>query len=132
MPVSYIEWIGVLISFGGMVLSDSKDLFGDSDSSMSASQHRYEYLGFFLCFLAAAAEVLVLFNRIATKKYVPLMQYTASTTIVVCSCATIMSVLLEGTRVFCLGDDCVFGWASKKWALKILLFGLWVGVICIA
>lgn len=70
----------------------------------------------------------------------------------VASCATLASVFLEGTglihsaalvdeygrpipqtvEVFCTEDNCVFGWMAKKWAEKILLFGLLVGVVCIA
>ncbi len=72
MPVSALEWLGVFVSFGGMVLSSSKDIFAASGGSTTES--RYEFLGLFLCLLAAAAEVVVLFNRIMTKKYVPLMQ----------------------------------------------------------
>ncbi len=61
-----------------------------------------------------------------------------------CIIASISSVALEGgnvmssriaqngIEVFCRQDHCIFGWTSEKWALKILLFGLWVGVVCIA
>lgn len=66
----------MFVSFGGMILSSSKDMFGsnEKDTEENLQQHKYEFLGFFLCFLAASFEVMVLFNRIATKKYVPLFQ----------------------------------------------------------
>lgn len=71
---------------------------------------------------------------------------------VVAACATLAAVFLEGTGViksaavvddygrpipqtidvFCAHDNCVFGWMAPKWALKILLFGLVIGVVCIA
>lgn len=35
-------------------------------------------------------------------------------------------------EIFCLQDNCIFGWMAKKWAAKILLFGLLVGVVCMA
>lgn len=79
-------------------------------------------------------------------------QYTFATTVVVAACATLAAVFLEGTGViksaalvddygrpipqtidvFCAQDNCVFGWMARKWALKILLFGLVIGVVCIA
>ncbi len=31
--------------------------------------------------------------------------------------------------VFCLQEHCVFGWMSNEWVGKILVFGLWVGVL---
>jgi hypothetical protein len=34
--------------------------------------------------------------------------------------------------MFCLEEHCVFGWMSKEWVWKILVFGLWIGVFCIA
>ncbi len=37
-----------------------------------------------------------------------------------------------GIEVFCLEEHCVFGWMSKEWVYKILVFGLWIGVFCIA
>lgn len=37
-----------------------------------------------------------------------------------------------GIELFCLEDHCVFGWMSSEWAVKILIFGLWIGVFCIA
>ncbi len=37
-----------------------------------------------------------------------------------------------GIEVFCLEEHCIFGWMSKEWVYKILVFGLWVGVFCIA
>ena len=37
-----------------------------------------------------------------------------------------------GVEVFCLEEHCVFGWMSKEWVYKILVFGLWIGVFCIA
>ncbi len=37
-----------------------------------------------------------------------------------------------GIQMFCLQEHCIFGWMSQKWVVKILLFGLWIGVICIA
>jgi hypothetical protein len=37
-----------------------------------------------------------------------------------------------GIEMFCLEEHCVFGWMSKEWVWKILVFGLWIGVFCIA
>ena len=58
--------------------------------------------------------------------------------------ATVASIVLEGNNlivvpeatgqgvgVFCLAENCIFGWMSKKWLITMLLFGLWVGMVCI-
>lgn len=146
VKVSYMEWIGVLVAFSGMVISNSKDFFGGTLAATEADtkHHKYELLGFYLCFQAAMFEVLILFNRIATKKYVPLMQYTAYTTTVVAIMSSIASLALEGgnvlssasakhgIEVFCLQENCIFGWMSERWAFKVVMFGLFVGVICVA
>lgn len=83
-----------------------------------------------------------------------------ATTVVVAILATVASLLLEGDQgiipiptnqyapivngtfvssnhhshieVFCLQEYCVFGWMSREWVGPILLFGLWIGVVCIA
>jgi hypothetical protein len=34
--------------------------------------------------------------------------------------------------VFCLDENCVFGWMNRHWIAMMLIFGLTVGVICIA
>ena len=62
------------------------------------------------------------------------IQYTLVTTAVVAVIASIGSVFFElGTdRIFCMDDNCLFGWASNKWLVFMLLFGLYVGLICIA
>lgn len=145
--VSYLEWIGVIVAFCGMALSTSSQFFGPTPAATAeqTKEHRYELLGFYLCFQAATFEVLVLFNRIATKKYVPLMQYTAGTTCVVAVMSSLASLALEGgnvlssasaqhggIQVFCLQENCIFGWASSKWWLMVMLFALWVGVVCVA
>ena len=33
--------------------------------------------------------------------------------------------------IFCSQEDCLFGWATRKWIGKILVFSFIVGVICI-
>jgi hypothetical protein len=117
-----------------------------SDPQLSISLG-YQLFGYLLCLLAAFGEVVVLFNRIKTKKYVPLMQYTCATTVIVALNATIISLLLErkgiiftpsvhdgaeAVEIFCFDEHCVFGWMSSKWIMKILTFGLWIGVFCVA
>ncbi len=89
MPVSMLEQVGVLVSFSGLLLSSYQEVMGESTSTATTSSldptaidhesaphtdHVHELIGILLCFLASACEVLVLFNRITTKKYVPLMQ----------------------------------------------------------
>lgn len=66
------------------------------------------------------------------------MQYTVGTTFVVLICATITTVLLEDSRMFegitwsvCTRNNCIFGWMSPFWRWKMLIFGLWVGAVCI-
>jgi drug/metabolite transporter (DMT)-like permease len=148
-PVSGMELIGVGISVGGMLISCFQDVFENSHEKMEGPSidARHQFMGYALCLGAAACEVAILFNRIKTKQYVPLMQYTFGTTLVVAVMATLASLLLEregliyyplvtdGTthvEVFCLAQNCIFGWFSKKWFVTILFFGIWIGVFCIA
>ena len=77
--VSYLEWFGTLISISGLVIVGLPDLYSEETTSTTGKNELY---GFFLCFLAAACEVAVLFNRIKTKQYVPLMQVSQSTIVV--------------------------------------------------
>jgi hypothetical protein len=91
-----------------------------------------EILGCFLCLMAAAGEVGVILNRQVTKRYVPLMQYSAATSVGVTICTSLMSMLIEGTHLTGICNHCIFGWLSHKWVSVVLLFGLVVGVVCIA
>ena len=152
--VSRLELLGVFVAFGGMIISCAQDLFrGTSiESSTVQSQPFLQFdivqqcFGYCLCLMAACSEVLVLFNRIATKKYVPLFQYTFATTFVVGIVATTVSLVLEsngwiyspqiletntGIDIFCRENNCIFGWTSQQWVKRMLLFGFVNGVFCI-
>lgn len=39
---------------------------------------------------------------------------------------------LTAVEIFCTGDHCIFGWMSQEWVRFMLMFGLWIGVVCIA
>ena len=66
------------MSFSGLVISNLPDLFNDKGRAEDGSKLTWkeQTLGISLCLFAAACEVAVLFNRISTTKYVPLMQVT--------------------------------------------------------
>lgn len=72
--VSKFEWLGVVISFSGIVLATSNSLFDKQAVEGTDSSQWNELFGDFLCLVAAAAQVQVILNRIETKKHVPLMQ----------------------------------------------------------
>jgi drug/metabolite transporter (DMT)-like permease len=83
--VSYMSMFGVIFAFSGLIISNYPDLYQEMHQSTSSSDTTTsttnntagfggQILGISLCFLAAACEVVILFNRIATTKYVPLMQ----------------------------------------------------------
>lgn len=96
--VSYAEWIGVFIAFFGVFISNLsqllKELHGSSNSSTSSNTSglipvgeggnatealeampwHYQLLGILFCLLAAFGEVIVIVNRMKTRKYVPLFQ----------------------------------------------------------
>jgi drug/metabolite transporter (DMT)-like permease len=93
MPVSGMEYLGVLVSFLGLLLSSLQEIMGTSNGETSETvqgsglnpssidhesaphpDQTHEVIGIFLCLFAAAGEVLVMVNRMVTKKYVPLMQ----------------------------------------------------------
>ena len=71
--VSLLEFLGVVISFGG-ILVVSQERKSGSSGPVPRTEKGPEWVGLMLCFVSAACEVLVVFNRIKTKKYVPLMQ----------------------------------------------------------
>ena len=153
-PITWAEWGGVFIAFFGMFLSNLTEFTSKQpthpyspDSHLSPGEEsiplHLQLLGFFLCFLSAAGEVVVIFNRIKTRKYVPLMQYTTATSLVVAISATVLSLFLENAKMMhgawddvtswklCFEQDCMFGWTAKEWILPILFFGIWVGAVCI-
>jgi drug/metabolite transporter (DMT)-like permease len=147
--VSGMEMIGVGISVGGMIISCLQDVLENSHEKVEGPSIStgLQLMGYVLCLLGAGCEVAIIFNRIKTKQYVPLMQYTFGTTFVVAIMTTLASLLLEregliytplltdGTthvEVFCLAENCIFGWFSKKWFVTILFFGMWIGVFCAA
>lgn len=152
--VSRLEWIGVIVAFIGIILASlhvymhrllsggvggmgSDDSTGKTpmEKSISSESWHLEMVGVVLCLLSSANEVVVLLNRSKIKKYVPLMQYTAATTIVVMLGTTLAALILErdtfDTRLFCLQTNCVFGWMSQEWYWKMLLFGFIIGLVCI-
>jgi drug/metabolite transporter (DMT)-like permease len=146
--VSGMEMIGVGISVGGMIISCLQDVLENNHEKLVGPpiDTSHQFIGYTLCLLAASCEVAIIFNRIKTQKYVPLMQYTFATTITVATMATLTSLLLERegliytplvtdrathVEVFCLADNCIFGWFSHKWSVMILLFGMWI-VVCVA
>ena len=186
VKVSKWEFVGVCIAFVGLIISSWEDLLesqrmdgtdvgtaadGSSAYDRAAAPHPdawHQILGIVLCLLSAGSEVAIMSNRITTKKYVPLMQYTTATTFVIALCATFTSLALEGApsnvipippnqyahaesvpvdatsgtemfphyqggiEIFCLVDNCIFGWLSSRWFTFILLFSIWIGVICMA
>jgi len=136
--VSCLEWVGVLVSFGGILLISLRERPSHLPPEVVA--HDKEWLGLLLCFVSAACEVLVVFNRLKTKRFVPLMQYTAATTVVVALISSLSFLVLESDAdsswagsIFCRGlesDHCIIGWTSYKWIRKVFLFGFIIGVIC--
>ncbi len=87
VPVSNFEYIGVFISFLGLIVSSAQELSEQSSSITTSTiatintdealhhvDRMHELLGIGLCLIAAAGEVFVMMNRMITKKYVPLMQ----------------------------------------------------------
>lgn len=71
--VPALSLIGVVVAFSGLLLSNLPDLLHEDPNGPHFTWQE-QALGIFLCFSAAAFEVVVLFNRIVTQKYVPLMQ----------------------------------------------------------
>lgn len=74
--VSWFGIFGILFAFSGLILSNLPDLFHDNGMAEDGTKLTWmeQALGIVLCLIAAACEVVVLFNRIVTQKYVPLMQ----------------------------------------------------------
>jgi len=129
---SKFEWLGTFIALSGVVIISVKNLaflsFSALDSGGALSNS--EIIGDSLCTCAAMAEVLVILNRHQTKRFVPLWEYTTITTVVVIVVSSVCAVVIDDARVFCLDDDCLFGWISHRWIKLIVAFGAIVGLIC--
>lgn len=121
-----LEWLGTIVALCGVITVSARSLISATSGSLEG-----EAIGDLLCTGAAAAEVLVILNRFRIKKYVPLWQYTAITTFVVIIASSLLSMIMHGTQVFCLGDNCVFGWASKEWIHMMIPFGAVIGLLCL-
>lgn len=39
--------------------------------------------------------------------------------------------IAPAVEIFCTQDHCIFGWMSHTWIVFMLMFGLWIGVVCI-
>lgn len=138
-PVSMYEWCGVLLSFLGLLFialfSEGllyKAVLGSSHRGGKTSvANDQSWIGDLLCLLASAAEVVVIVNRDRTKQYVPVIQYTALTTICVAISTTVSASFYTSATFFCSADNCLFGWASPRWLLTMTIFGFVVGVICV-
>eukprot|EP01039_Chlorochromonas_danica_P003650 gene3650-3996_t len=134
--ISIAEWIGVMVSFGGMFLSEYRVSGAEAEAVEETTPFHLQLFGYFLCFLAAAGEVVTILNRIKTRKYVPLLQYTVATSIAVMICATVLALWIEERKLFedgrlCFEAHCLLGWMAPAWRFKMLVFGLWVGAVCI-
>eukprot|EP01038_Epipyxis_sp_PR26KG_P007676 gene7676-10445_t len=123
VQVSYLEVIGVMTSLLGIIFVGLPTFFNEQKSIDISYDAKYELLGYLLCFISAGAE------------------YTALTTLVNAVLSSIASILFESSNIdpisgnldlFCVTDNCVFGWVSKKWIIRMLIFGLVIGVLCIA
>lgn len=72
--VSWLEVIGVWVAFVGMIVSCLPDALYNTTNNALHIELKYELLGYGLCLLASACEVVILMDRLKTKQYVPLMQ----------------------------------------------------------
>ncbi len=66
--------------------------------------------------------------------YSPLSPTSSSTAGVSAATNVTMTIASTGyhtVEVFCTQDHCIFGWMSQTWIVFMLMFGLWIGVVCI-
>lgn len=130
--ISKLEFIGVLCAIVGILVSGSDGIKEIMQGASNSSQARALF-GDAMCFVGAFMEVIIVLTRQKIKRYVPLMQYTLATTSIVALTTSIVYILQgNASNVFCTRDLCLFGWVSSKWNYFMLLFGLYVGVFCIA
>lgn len=136
--LSRLEVFGTFICISGIFIAGGKGLFHltHSSSTSDAVTAKNELFGDMLCIFASVAEVVVILNRKATKNHVPLFQYTFATTFMVAVITSIASLIMDdgNVQVICPkhSEMCLLGWIRPEWLLEMLLFGLIVGVICIA
>lgn len=132
--VGILDWAGVVIAIGGVALINIMDLLEPSSSGGGGGAREAsvgnQLFGAMLCIIAAIGECMVIINRKKIKKYVPLMQYTAVTTGIVCVIAMVYALFFENALAFGLSPRSLWGWCGHKWAIPIVLFGLINGVVC--
>jgi drug/metabolite transporter (DMT)-like permease len=139
VSLSRVEWVGVMIAVGGIIVAT---MLSSSNSNDIGLKPTMTIFGDSLCLLSAVCETLVILNRQKTLQHVPLMQYTTATTLVVTVLSSIFffiasSITSIGSgnemkfQIFCFENTCLLGWFSTFWVLKMLAFGLLVGVFCI-
>lgn len=141
--VSGYMWTGVMVSFAGLafiaLFSDGplyKAVLGTTHrikntASSSSGGGDQSWFGDLLCLVAACAEVVVITNRDRTKHLVPVVQYTALTTLCVALMTTICASFYTSATFFCTSDNCLFGWMSSRWISTMFIFGFVVGVVCV-
>ncbi|CAE7413937.1 unnamed protein product, partial [Symbiodinium microadriaticum] len=124
--LSYYEWIGTWVTMLGLFVAAAKDVLGGGGFE--------GIFGDLLGCLSAVCQVMVILNRHKIKKYVPLWQYSAVTTLLVAAVSAGIHMLVEHKGpedIFCARIDCVFGWASHQWLLTMAIFALVVAT-CIS
>ena len=103
--VSVLEWLGVIIAVGGVFVTASDGLKEIRYGSPYNTSSITSLFGDSLCIMAGVFEVAVILNRHKIKPYVPLMQYTLVTTLIVAVVASLLSVLVEGSHVICFHEN---------------------------
>jgi drug/metabolite transporter (DMT)-like permease len=122
--LSVVEWAGTFVAFGGLT-------FAALDMKDNSSMHEFttEALGDFLCILSAVGQAIVIVTRGLIAEKLPLMQYTAFTTLVVAFSSSLITLFL-GTP-FDFSEFGLFGWCTPFWIGKMFIFAFVVGVICV-
>jgi drug/metabolite transporter (DMT)-like permease len=138
--VQLLEWVGVSVIMCGICYSFVNQLDDFVAASVPATTNTGQQSTVFgdsLCLIAAFADMVLVLIRTKTTPHMTTLQYTGYTSLGIVLISTICSLYMDGTPenpvgIFCLQEDCVFGWMNGRWVCLMLIFGLTVGVVCIA
>ena len=124
VELSKFEAAGAMVAFGGLLLA-----MLDQKADESAHEMRMEVLGYLLCLLSGASEVVCILSRQRTIGVVPLIQFTAATTLVIAVISSVLAITQLDSS-FTVSDNGLFGWAADEWRVRMFVFAFLVGVVC--
>ncbi len=138
IPVSRQESLAVFIAFSGLILCLCSSLIvpGDSrnndENEMAIEGPFANIIGGVLCILAAACIAIEAKYASIARRHIPVFAFSFAGTFCVCVLCLVLSLMIEGGKIFCRQHDCFFGFSHPDFILPMLLLGFvggWMGLV---